>query len=249
MQGITIRSYIGIGDALQFSSLPENYFRAKGEKLVDISKPWFFDHNPFVVRDAAYVKATELWNFGPKQWEFPRPHMQGVYTCNAEIPASLFGVGVTLNRPRLYKFEEFPFHERRTILIQTNGRSHGAMPDHVVQHVLKKYAPTGNLYQIGLDDAMQLGIPKLKTPTLWALASAIAQARMLICLDSGPAWIAACYPDVVVKKLRTRPNPPDFKTWVPLAVDNIHSHWDDRCHQIFNPTETDIGFTTSYRKI
>ncbi len=250
MLGISIKNYIGIGDALQTSSLPENYFRAKGVKLIDVSKPWFFDFNPFVVRDKPCDKVTELWNFGPKQWEWPATKTEhGVYTSNAEIFARLFDVPVTLNRPRLYQHEGFAYHKRETILLQTRGRSHGDMPRVVIEHVTKKYGPTGKLFQIGLDDVPGIGIPRLKTPTLWALAATIAQARMLICLDSGPAWIAACYPDVVVKKLRTRPTVGELESWVPLARDNIHSHWDDRCHQIFNVSENDVGFTQSYKRI
>jgi hypothetical protein len=117
---------------------------------------------------------------------------------------------------------------------------------------LEKYGAmgfTGDLYQIGVAKDIDLGIPRLITPTLWDLVREISEARMLIGMDSGPAWIAACFPDVIVKKLRTTPKADRFEDWVPLEIRNIHSHWDDRCHQIFNPTDFDIGFTSSYRKI
>ncbi len=254
MQGISIKPTIGIGDALQFSSLPENYFLETGVKLLDVSRPWFFDHNPFVVRsdDHKPTKVTELWNFSPKQWEFPKPRETGkpnVYLSNAEIWASLFGVPVKLNRPRLYQFENTtPFEKRSRILLHTDGVSHGAMPAHIVEHVVKKYGPTNQLYLIG-KNTPNIGLPVIHTPTLWDLARELSQARMLIGLDSGPSWVAACYPDVIVKKVRTKPQSVDFAKWVPLEIANIHSHWDDRCHQVFNTTETDVGFTSSYRKI
>lgn len=253
MLGITINEKIGVGDGLQFSSLPENYFRATGRKLIDVSKPWFFDHNPYVMRDAdlSGVKIQEMWNFGHnKRFKWPMPrgeHRPLVYTCNAEIWASVFGVDVTLNRPRLYRFETYPYEKRKLILLQVEGKSHGRMPHHVIEHVLEKYDGT-HLYQIGLKDE-RLGIPYLKTDTLWDLAQVIAESRMLICLDSGPSWIGAAYPDVVVKKLRTRPTLDVLKDWAPLDIHNIHSHWDDRCHQIFNPSEHDVGFTSAYTKI
>lgn len=129
--GVTIKPEIGIGDALQFSSLPENYFKATGRKLQDLSRPWFFDHNPYVEREAPYdpTKILELWNFSPRQYNWPNPRLPDekpeVYQCNAEIWASLFGVPMVLNRPRLYRFEDFPFHRRERILFQTEGRSHG----------------------------------------------------------------------------------------------------------------------------
>lgn len=248
--GISIKPTIGIGDALQFSSVPENYYRSTGKRIVDVTKPWFFDFNPFVVRDAgAPAKTIEMWNFSPKQYDWPKIRPQGVYLSNAEIFAAVVGVPAALNRPRLYRFEEFPFERRKTILLHTHGTSHGIMPRHVLEHVLKKYGPTNRLVHIGPFGHPGLSIPKINTPTLWDLARVISEAQMIICMDSGPSWVAACFPDVVVKKLRTKPSVEAFKTWVPLAIDNIHSHWDDRCHQIFNVSEEDVGFTSSYRKI
>lgn len=248
--GFTIRDYIGVGDRIQFTSLPENYFRATGKKLVDVSRSWIFDHNPFVDRENKAEKTTELWNFGPRQYEWPRPR-KGVYQSNAEIWARAFGVAPTLIRPRLYKFEEFPFEKRELILFQTHGKSHGVMPDHVIDHVIKKYKPTNRLYHIGLPNTPDYGIPKISTPTLWDLAEIISQARMLIGPDSGPAWIAACYPDVIVKKVRLRNvhGSKPFDEWVPLEIDNHHSHWDDRAFMVHNKFEDDIGFTMSYRKL
>jgi ADP-heptose:LPS heptosyltransferase len=122
------------------------------------------------------------------------------------------------------------------------------MPSHVIKHVLDKYGPTGKLFHVG-ESPRDLGIPKIKTKTLWDLAKTISEARLFIGVDSGPSWIAACFPDIVIKKLRTRPAPEEFKTWVPLHEDNIHSFWDDRLHHVFNPTEDDIGFTYSYRRL
>ncbi len=251
MQGISIKPTIGIGDALQYSSLPENYFRATGQKMVDVSKPWFFDHNPFVSRDVQATKIQEMWNFSPGQYEWPNPREKdkpAVYLSNAEIWASVFKVPCILSRPRLYRFEEFPYEQRENILLHADGISHGEMPEHIVAHVIKKYGPTRKLYQIG-NRMRDYGLPMIKTATLWELAEVISKARMVIGVDSGPSWIAACYPDVISKKVRTKPIPEIFKTWVPLEIRQIHSHWDSREHMIYNPTDVDIGFTWSYRRI
>lgn len=259
MIGISIKPSIGIGDALQYSSLPENYFRHTGKKLVDISKPWFFDHNPYITRENVKTsRIQEMWNFGPTQYQWPNPRTKemfllgrnekvpGVYLSNAEIWASLFEVPIVLNRPRLYHFEDFPFEKRTHILFQTEGKSHGSMPTHIVEHVKRKYKHC-ELFHIG--PGPHHGLHHIETPSLWGLAHLISEAKMLIGMDSGPSWIAACY-DVIVKKVRTKPNPPElFKDWVPLEIKNVHSMWDDRCHQIFNITEDDIGFTYSYKRI
>lgn len=252
MIGISIKSSIGLGDGLQFSSVPENYFKETGKKLYDVSKPWFFDHNPHVVRELTepLEKTVEMWNFSPHQWDWPRPRLEGVYLSNAEIWSLVLGVKNTrLNRPRLYRFEDVKFKDREMILLQTQGKSHGAMPNHVVDHILEKYKPTKRLFHIGAKDPRDLGIPRIETPSFWDLASVISKSQMFIGLDSGPSWVAACYPDVICKKLRMKPTPEVFRKWVPLAIDNIHSHWDDRCQQIFNPSENDVGFTSSYRRM
>lgn len=253
MIGISVNDRIGIGDGLQFSSLPENYFRANGKKLIDLNKKWFFDFNPFVIRDTTEKpeKTLELWNFSPTQYEWPNPRTADqprVYLSNAEIHASIFNIKPALIRPRLYKFEDYPFHKRELILLHVDGKSHGDLPEEIIQHVLKKYGGTGKLFQIGKSE-INYGIPKLETPTIWDLVETISTARILIGPDSGPSWIAACYPDIITKIVRLKPSPEYFKTWVPLDIHNIHSHWDDRCRQVYNPTTEDIGFTQSYRKI
>lgn len=247
--GASIRK-VGIGDGVQFSSVFENFFHATGEKLIDVSKPWYLDHNPFVLRDVEPKRIIELWNYPTK---FPWPHVRdSVYLSNAEIHASVFGIkSPLLTHPRLYRFEDFPFEKRNAILFHPFGCSHGGLPPRVIEHVLKKYRGA-NLYQIGLDSEPSLGIPRIHTENIWDLVEVISQARMLIGVDSGPAWLAACYPDVVVKKIRTRfqfgyCEPED---WVPLDVKNSHSFWDDQgLFKIYNCFENDVGFTASYRRL
>jgi hypothetical protein len=252
MRGISINKPNGIGDLVQFSSLPENYFKTFREKLVDVSRAWVFDHNPYVVRDVEPDECRELWlnhhSFVRKGAFTGSASAPAVFQSNAEHHASLMGAQVYLNRPRLYQFEDYPIAERDMVLLHTHGRSHGAMPEHVIEHVLKKYGKM-NLLHVGLPGDPDLGIPALLTPSVWELARVISQARIFIGVDSGPSWIAACYPDVIVKKLRTRPELEYFKDWVPLEMANIHSHWDDRAFQIFNVSEDDVGFTQSYRRI
>lgn len=252
--GITIKEKIGIGDKLQFSSVPENYFRATGKKIYDISQPWFFDYNPYVTRERPehVSKVQEMWNFSPTQYQWPKikdGRQVEMYQCNAEIWAAVVGVPVKLVRPRLYMFEDFPFEKREKIIFHAFGKSHGALPDHVIEHVLKKYGPTGNLVQLMGPKCLDLGIAKIRTNDMWHLAEQISDARMYIGVDSGPSWIAACFPDIQLKKIRTRPSKDVLKTWIPLEVGNIHSHWDDRVFQLYNTTQEDVGFTQSYVKI
>lgn len=249
MKGFSIRP-VGIGDGIQFTSLPENYFKLTGGKLIDVSRPWYLDFNPYVERAATPDKIIELWNY-PKRYEWPTVR-DSVYLSNAEIHASIFGIkNPTLIRPRLYRYEDFPFDKRNLILFHPFGNSHGSLPDQVIDHVIEKYQKTGRLVQIGLPTDPDLGLIRADTPDLWDLVKLISECRMLIGIDSGPAWIAACYPDVVVKKVRTKfqfgyCEPQD---WIPLDVKNSHSFWDDRMFQIFNTFEDDVGFTQSYKRL
>lgn len=249
--GITIREDIGVGDKVQFASLPENYYRATGKRLVDLSRAWIYDYNPYVTReDVKCDEVVELWNFPQKRpWAVSRT--PEVYLSNAEVTANWFNIPVVLNRPRLYRYENFPVEWRKKILLQTNGKSHGRMPDHIIDHVIKKYKPTGQLYHIGYDTDEDVGLPRISTPTLWDLAELLSRSRMLIGPDSGPTWVGACYPDLIIKKVRVREvhGQRPMSDWVPLEAANFHAHWDDRLFTICNPTEDDVGFMPSYRRI
>lgn len=258
-RGIWVDPSVGIGDAVQFTSLPENYFRYTGQKLVDSARHWVFDFNPFVDRSSepSEDQVLKIWNhrpfFAPEAPYYmdaaEGSSRKSTFLSNAEIHARLLGVPVVLNRPRLYRFEEFPFEARSLVLVHTNGRSHGQMPEHVIHHVINKYGHM-DIAHVGFPSDPDIGVGKIMTEDIWTLTELISQCRIFIGMDSGPSWIAGCYPDVVVKRLRSRPIETHLlQDWVPLDVVNNHSHWDDRMFQIFNTTEDDVGFTYSYRRI
>lgn len=245
-----IKTKMGIGDAIQFTTVPENYFRSTGQKVIDDTNHWVFDYNPYVIRnpDDVILKRSKLlygWNHNPRYI----PKNRYCFTSQAEQHTGNLDIIQYIRHPRLYQFEDFPFENREKILIQTHGRSHGAMPDYVIKHILKKYKNMP-LYHLCLPEHNDIGIPRLITPTFWEMAKEISECKMIIGMDSGPIWIAACYPDVVVKRLRMKPNLDELKEWVPLDAKNIHAIWDDlQLHTCYNQSEDDIGFTSSYRRI
>lgn len=51
--GIDIEGSVGIGDKVQYSALPECFYKCYGIKLIDAKKSWVFDHNPYTRRDVA----------------------------------------------------------------------------------------------------------------------------------------------------------------------------------------------------
>ncbi len=254
MIGIRINPNIGIGDAIQFTSLPENYFRSTGEKLFDLNSHWVLDYNPYVIRgvyDGAFDKVMDLWDLHCNDVKVA-VYDRTVMMCNAEAQLRHFDqrINMYLNRPRLYRFEEYPYFERKQVLLHVKGKSHGQMPEKVVEHVLQKYGHSVAL--VGHEDDWRYSMPRphhVPTSNPWALAEVISRCRMFIGVDSGPSWIAQCYPDVLVKKVRLFPSPQDLKSWVPLEWCRIGSHWDDRSAFIYNPSEEDCGFTWSYLRI
>lgn len=55
----------GMGDKIQFSSLPETFYKWHGVRLIDATNCWVFDHNPYVRRDvkkSLKVKFEEGFN-------------------------------------------------------------------------------------------------------------------------------------------------------------------------------------------
>lgn len=247
MIGISIKPTIGVGDAVQFSSVPENYFAHTGQMLIDVSKPWFFDYNPYVIRDPVLppTKVTEMWNHNsplPKARNF-------VFTSMAERHGIVLDVPYAkLKYPRLYRYEDFPFKQREMILVHIKGVSHDVMEPQVIDHILKKYKGLP-MAQVGLPNEPDIGIPRIKTETLWDLAKVCSEARMFIGLDSGPSWVARCYPDVIVKKVRNKPSLDVLKDWIPLEGTNIHSYWDDPISSVHNNSDDDVGFTSSYKRL
>ena len=250
--GIHNNGVQGVGDLVQFTSLPENFFKNTGEKLIDFYRNWVFDHNPYVRRDIPDPKhKIRLFNF-PKQYEWPRPHPK-FYNSNAELHASVFNLKtIHLQRPRFYIYEDFPYFERKNILFHIKGRSQGILPNHVIEHVVKKYNHE-NFYQVGGEGDPDIqGVKRIRTTSIWELAKVISEARMFIGVDSGPSWIACAYPDVQLKKIRRAfknrgPHSPDY---MPLDIDNHESHWDDiSICKIYNCENTSTGYAESYLKI
>lgn len=253
--GIRVLNQIGIGDAIQFSSIPENFYRHFGEMVVDEEKSWVFDHNPFVLRDCPKPEKTiELWT--ANNFDVPNDfNGRNVAFSNAEIHSRHFGYDLILNRPRLYYREDFEYSLRKKIVLHLKGRSHGQLPEHIVRHVIAKYQHC-DLWIMALPGEWTYSFPIPEsvgeyTPSgdLWSTVDFISTAKMFIGPDSGPSWIAQCYPDIVVKKVRLFPSVKALNDWVPLEWCRIGSYWDDRSAFIYNPSEDDVGFTWSYRRI
>lgn len=252
LEGILVSRKIGIGDAIQFTTVPENYYRHYSRPIVDTERNWVFDYNPYVVRGVQPKKTHDVWN--DILLDVPKEKLgRTIMLCLAEAPLKSFDYPIVMNRPRLYKFEHTPFSARTKIIVHVKGRSHGQMPEHIIKHIIEKYGDQ-DLWLLARPGEWDYpftwpGKVFNATPEIWKSVEFIADAKMFIGLDSGPAWIAQCYPDIIVKKVRLIPELDRLKNWVPLEWCMLGSYWDDRSGFIYNPSSDDVGFTWSYKRI
>lgn len=263
MLGITLVGANGMGDKLQFSNFPENYFRNTGERVVDIDRCWVFDHNPYVVRDVEPASVVNLWST-PWPWatklSFHEYNSKPVFSSIAERTGTIFGHVVYLRHPRLYRFEELPAVERRIVLHTTGSGlhpvlSHGEdsirrLSNEIIAHIREAYADH-EIIQIGARTDADAGVIDCRgIDDIWEVVRIIAQARVFIGVDSGPYWIASCFPKIFRKKIMMQ-YPPDYlrSGFVPMHVLDSHTHWHDASCIYFNRTTDDAGITYSYLKL
>ena len=263
MLGITFKGASGIGDKLQFSSFPENYFRNTGEKVIDLDRAWIFDHNPYVVRDAIPERVVDLWaQPWPLKERVTREEYvsKPVFSSLAERTGTIFNHVAYLRHPRLYRFEDLPRLEKRVVLHTTGKRiqPHAALgEDHfrvlseeIIRHVREAYSGY-EIVQVGSKEDVDAQVIDLRgIPDIWEVVKIIAQSSIFIGVDSGPYWIAACYPGIFRKKVLMQ-YPAEYlrKSFVPMHVLNAHVHWHDASCIYYNRTIDDAGISYSYLKI
>ena len=236
--GIDIKDCPGIGDKIQFTSMPENYFKTFGKKMVDVNCEWVFDHNPFVIRGVEADSILKPWaQFHPSPKHY-------TWRSLAERNAQYMKATVFLRHPRLYRFEDL---KQTEIVVHTTGKSQGFMPEHVLSHIRKAYP---NAIQVGAKSDVTLGTHDWRGAEFWDVIKIIAQARVFIGVDSSLSWIAACYPKTWNKKLLAQYTDEEkLENYTPMIPYAPHSHWHDTTASYYNVFERDVGFTYSYLKL
>jgi hypothetical protein len=263
MLGITFRGARGLGDQLQFASFPENWYRNTGEKVIDLSGSWIFDYNPYVIRGEAPDRTVDLWDEpwpGRLQVSLEQYRHKPIHFSQAERTCSIFGHTAYVRHPRLYRFEESPRLEKRLVL-HTTGRNlppapelgedrERVLPAEIIDHVRKRYRGY-EIVQIGApDDVDAHVIDRRGVGNIWEVVQIIAQASVYIGVDSGPYFIAACYPEIFRKKVLVQYPPEYLRTqFVPMHSLNPHTHWHDSGCYYYNRCEYDAGITFSYLKL
>lgn len=247
-KGIYLKRSIGLGDAIQFTSLPENYYRTHGVKLIDVSHHPVFDFNPYLERTPSHIPGTtiRLWEDFIARKFFPPPNDR--CQTNAQFHAFNLACIDRLKHPKLYIDPKHP--ERFEVIIHPKGISHSVMPEHIQRHVIEKYGE--RVIQVGLPEDPKLeNIPWIPTPTLQDLAELISRCKLFIGMHSGPAWVAACYP-YIQKKVIWNPfyTRSKIEGRIPLRPGDLDSMFDDlTLFEIYNQTDQDINYTKSWRAI
>jgi len=235
----------GIGDKIQFSSFPENYFRNTGEKVVDLSKCEIFDHNPYVVRDQPHDAEYDLWKASGARRYLKHICIPSI----AQRTLSYFNPAFTcyLRHFRLYFNEQAEMNPRQ-IVVHFAGKTVNAAPLPVIQQIRRNYK-NFEIHQVGTDDdpyydcfINSMGLP------FWDSVKMISESMLFIGVSSSMMNVALCYPRVG-KRVVLDHNYYDLPNVIPMDSADDHLHWLDHGIALFNGTERDMGVTYSYTKI
>ncbi len=262
MLGVTLRSASLMGDKLVFASFPENYYRNTGEKVIDLDSAWIFDHNPFVVRGEEPAQIVDLhaqpWpqlaGLSPRQF-MTKP----VFLSVAERTAAIFNQVCYLRHPRLYAYENMPTIANR-LVIHTTARpivqtalgedQPRVLSEEIIDHIRTRYRGY-DVIQIGSRDDVDASVIDCRgLDDIWDTVRIIAQAAIYIGVDSGPSYIAACYPGVFRKKVLMQYAPEFLRhSFIPMHALTPHFHWHDHSFLYYNRSKDDAGVTYSYLKL
>lgn len=245
VDGILIPKNIGIGDAIQFTSLPENYFKTTGKKLVDLSRHWVFDRNPYIIREFyGEIKIHKLWErFLNKDFYSKHEYREIIqYRSNAEVWASMMGVEIHTRRPNLY-------YVRGVVENLTLVWEHGISQSHL-QYITLKHVQDKYSWKIQGDWNLHFYSKAYRFPDMWTMVEAISKCRQIIGPFSGPSWIAACFPHITVKAVFSKSFTHVLEKRIPLNRNEQDSLFDDMgLFKFYNQTDKDVGYTESYLKL
>ena len=252
MIGITMagqfRKRLGLGDQVQFTSFPENYFLNTGEKVIDLDNNSLFDYNPFVIRGVRPSKVLDLWfmtdgnKYTPKKWI---PSMSERNSWYAGLPKCY------IRHPKLYKHEDSPL-KKNQICVHLTGVSTGVCPEEVADKIKENYEGF-DIVQIGLaTDKAFNQFEDRRGLSFWDSTKIISESLIFIGVASSMMNVAACYPRVIKKIIITESDEERSQVMsdmMPMDSDRGHYHWLDWGFIFFNKTKNDVGVSYSYLKI
>ena len=243
-----LRSHLGLGDQVQFTSFPENFYLNTGEKVVDLDENPLFDYNPYVVRGVQPSQVLDLWFMTDRREYKEKKWIPSICERNAKF-AGLPECYV--RHPRLYKHEDLPL-KKNQICVHLTGVSTGNCPDEIADKIRENHKDF-DIVQIGLStDKRYSQFEDKRGLDFWGSAGVIAESLIFIGVSSSMMNIAACYPRLIKKIIITESDEQhveNLKDMMPMDADRGHFHWLDWSFCFYNKTKRDVGVSFSYLKI
>ena len=246
--GIITPDYLGIGEKVQFASIPENFYKNYGEKLIDLSNCWVYYHNPYILRNVEPEKTISFWN---------QPYKYENYLNRFDYLNSLLKIPKIFCRtPRLYKYENPSNVIQNKVCLHAQGKSSGhTLSEEIIEKIKERYSKY-DIYQIGGQQDIDCGVIDCRGSSMWETVKHIATSAIFIGVNSGPMNIANCYPHINKKLiLLTEKGHHNVsveeleKNATPLWSGNHYFNWVDYGWQYYNDSAIDIGITYTYNKI
>lgn len=243
--GIATPNHVS-GDAIQYACIPENFFRTTGEKLIDFSNSFVFDHNPFVLRGEKPDKVINLWTH-----HFPHSDKDSNrYLSKSERWCGGLGIKMFLRHPRLYIHEDIKKleKEKRLLTVHCSGKSRGHLSDKIVDHIHQKYE-NWDIVQVGGSHDRSTPFIDLRGASFWEGARIIASSDTFIGIDSAMYHVSRCYPNVRRKVIiqDNHFNKEQLRNFRPFTEG--FDDWIDFDTEYFNEFDYDIGITNALYKI
>lgn len=244
-----------LGDWIYASSLPENFYKLTGQKIIEFNRTWVFDHNPYVDRDTPLDSVDKIIDIKPA-WYRSNRDVPIMYSFADNLMALLETDKLPYCRhPRFYRYENEDIIPNR-LIIHVQGRffdkpTPRIISDEVIQHILDKYKIYDIIQIGGMSDKKIEGAIDKRGLDPWDVVKLMSSAAIFIGVDSGPYHIAQAYPRINRKLIITKDQ---FKSdwpansWI-LDPKNRFSYWYDWDTMFFNEFDRDAGLTTSYLKI
>ena len=250
MLGIYWQGANKAGDRISRSSLPENYYKNTGDKLVDLEGFTFLENNPFVIKKEdihpntlSRVERRNLWNYSIGA------DVTHCKTMAHEICKNWGLEKCYLTSPRLYRFENSYVYPK-TMVINTTGDNQGAMSLKILNTIREKYHDY-LCYQIGgINDVdFNYDIDR-RGMDFWLVAKLISESELYIGPDSFCHWIAKCYPRIRRKILLVNKNEERCENFFPRGLNDHSNPFDTwlECDgaDYYNIFQQDYGITKSY---
>jgi|TARA_R100000084_G_C4651371_1_gene149907 hypothetical protein len=231
--GIDIEGHNGLGDTVQFTNIPEYFYKVTGGvKLIDIKKTWVFDHNPYVLRDVhdfpvfkqhdengnpcklpvvydETFKANLLWRTDGNGQKDATSRSYWFSRAIGVEPRDHIELDLPRG-PRLYKYEDPKEVNPTQIAIHIGPSNHprrgGGEGRYIPKNVLERIKlryPNYDIIQIGSLNDHESEFIDKRGAEIWETVKIIAQSAIFIGVNSGPMHIANCYPHINKKYIIT----------------------------------------------